>query len=68
MWTNAELLYNIPKNDVANKYAFEKVKRLCIDFSIALLDHRLSGSEFDSVIVSFIAIAGLDSKKKRSKK
>ena len=38
MWSNAELLYNIPKNDVANKYAFGKVKRLSIDFSIALLE------------------------------
>ena len=49
------------------KYALEKVKHLSVDLSIALLDHRLQGSEFDSAIISFIAVVGLDSKKKTFK-
>jgi hypothetical protein len=34
--------------------------RACLDFCIALLDHRLTGDLFESTIVSFLAVLGID--------
>ncbi|KAH7418858.1 hypothetical protein BKA64DRAFT_635969 [Cadophora sp. MPI-SDFR-AT-0126] len=32
----------------------------CLRFCIALLDHRLMGNNFDSVIIGFLAVLGID--------
>lgn len=34
--------------------------RACLTFCVSLLDHRLAGDIFESVVVGFLAVAGID--------
>jgi len=54
------LYLKIPVLDVAYKSAVGNVNRTSVNISIRLLDHILHGSEYESVIVSFLAASGID--------
>ena len=56
----AEKMSGMPASDVAYKGAQKNLDRSIVSLSISLLDHHLSGNEFDSVIVSFLAVAAID--------
>jgi hypothetical protein len=40
--------------------AQERLRRCCLEFCISLLDHQLRGNIYDSLVVSFIAIKGIN--------
>jgi len=60
---NVNLLIKIPPFDVAYKQAVAIVNQSCVRLCICLLDHVLNGNEYESVVVSFLAVAGIDSNK-----
>jgi hypothetical protein len=37
-----------------------KLDRSCLDFCISLLDHSLKGNIYDSIVVGFLAVIGID--------
>lgn len=43
----------------ANEAGLEAVDRACLDFLVALLDHPLPGSSYDSVLLSALAAVGI---------
>ena len=48
------------KHAAGNDSATDLLDRLCLDFCLSLLDHRLTGDIFESVIVGFLAVWGID--------
>lgn len=43
--------------------AYEQLDHACLDLSIALLDHPLKGDLFESAVVAFLAVLGVDVEK-----
>jgi len=61
--TAAHRLVKIPVSDVAYAYAAKELEIRCVQMSIGMLDHVLHGNEHDNVLVSFLAVNGIDSDK-----
>ena len=56
----AHIVTVIPQFDVAYRPATKTLEKVCIRMAIRLLDHALDGpSEYESVIVSFLSVAGI---------
>ena len=47
-----------PEADMGSLY--ESLDQACLQFCITLLDHRLLGRIYDSVVLSFLAVLGID--------
>jgi len=58
------MLHTIPENDVAYNHALQRLEIETVYLCIALLDHELHGNEYESSLVSFFAVRGIDQKKK----
>jgi hypothetical protein len=54
-----------PSDSSASKYprSLGKLNRTCLHFCIALLDHILQSNVFESMVVGFFAILGIDEAK-----
>jgi len=59
----AKQLISIPTFDVAYKHIANSLEITCVNASIKILDHILHGNEYDNVLVSFLAVNGIDSDK-----
>ena len=63
----AELARNAPECDPAHPHFIKMLDRCVLQLSIELLDHQLYGDEYESAIVSFLAVLGIDPKEENFK-
>src|SRR5579859_849716 len=52
----------IPEFDVAYQHCLKWLDKLCVKLCIALLNHQLYGNNYESAIVSFLAVLGINPK------
>jgi hypothetical protein len=50
-------------NEAAAPYLTQRIDNLCLEFCIAALDHQLKGDIFESVVLAFLAVSGIDTAK-----
>ena len=58
--SNPSSLLPITDHQAATAEAQTHLRRCCLDFCIALLDHKLRGNIYDSLIVSFLTVKGIN--------
>src|SRR5436305_116176 len=58
----AHLAQEIPAFDVAYQLVITQLDKKCCTLCITLLDHQLYESEYESAVVSFLAVWGIDFK------
>ncbi|KAM0716822.1 hypothetical protein Q7P37_007625 [Cladosporium fusiforme] len=71
MWGSADSFVGVPDSTSAVASVLEDIPvawertldGLCLDFCISLLDHDLRGDLFESVVVGFLAVLGIDKEK-----
>lgn len=59
-------LLDLAAKRVANPFSVQlPLDRACLDFCISLLDQPLHGNMFDSILVEFFAVLGIDESNER---
>lgn len=61
-WGDSWLARNAPECDPAHPHFIRTLDCCVLQLSIELLDHQLYGDEYQSVIISFLVIWGIDTK------
>ena len=62
----AELARNAPEYDPAHPHIIRTLDRCLLQLCIELLDHQLYGDEYESAIISFLAVWGINPKEEIS--
>jgi hypothetical protein len=63
--TDSSLSYSNAKNSASELEELRRtLRRECLNFCISLLDHSLKGNIYDSVVVGFFAVIGINKERK----
>jgi hypothetical protein len=52
-------------NEATAPYVTRRIDDLCLEFCIAALDHHLKGDIYESVVLAFLAVSGIDAAKSK---